>query len=469
MQEKSNYGSTPQTCLTNEAAPLDSTHRTRILMFTCFLCLLVVAEGYDFGVLNGALVRMQDDLRISTLQTSLVVTATPLFVMPGTLCGGALADAFGRRAALVACCSLLVAGPLAMAVAWSIGLLLATRAVVGFGIGMGLVVVSMYIAELAPMEMRGRLIMLEDIFLNLGMALGYLMNWLLLGIPSDWRWMLGLGSVLPVVVLIVICHPRMPESPRWLVTRGLVEEAEKSLCLFVGKDEAKLAMEAMLAQLDENQEFVSWRQVLCSWHDGKIRRMLFAGIVVAVAQMGCGYLIMAYYSSTVLKKTMGEEAAFIATIVMGAVKLLVALLTLMMIESVGRRPMLMASGSVCGLACAWLAVVFTNGMGPLAQSLGFAMFMAGFSLGLGPIAFVYVSEVFVTKWRGKAFAFAVFLSRILGAGSTFAFPLLLEGIGASACFWIMASANAALIALMAVFVVETHGQALEGMEDIFET
>lgn len=470
MHDGANYGSTPQVPSKTEHVALDAGHRTRVILFTCFICLVVVAEGYDFGVLNGAMVRIKDDLKISTLHVSLLVTATPLFVMPGSLVGGALADAVGRRGALAACCSMLVVGPVGMALSPSVGLLLATRAIVGFGIGMGLVIVSMYIAEVAPAELRGRLIALEDIFLNIGMVTGYLMNWLLLGMKDDWRWMLGLGAVLPLIVLAMICLPQMPESPRWLISRGRNDEAEKVLIAFVGAEEAQLAMREITAQLQQNtEEFVTWHQVLCSWHDGKIRRMLLAGLVVAVAQVGGGYLAISYYSSTVLKRTMSEEAAFRATIVMGIVKLSVALMTLAVLERVGRRPMLQASVSVCGLAAAWLAVSFTIDIGNFAQAFGFALFMAGFSLGLGPVGFVYVSEVFITRWRGKALAFVLFVSRVVGALSTFTFPLALESLGASMTFWILCAANLIFGVFICVFVFETHGRTLENMEALFDS
>lgn len=468
MQETKDYGSTSAPGSPSEDAKPSGVHRMHVTLFTCFLCLLVTAEGYDFGVLNGAMVRMKDELKISTLHISLIVTVTPLFVMPGSLLGGALADACGRRASLGLCCLVLIVGPIAMALSSSVGLLLATRAIVGLGIGMGIVIVSMYIAELAPTEMRGRLLMLEDVFLNVGMVLGYLANFLLNGIHNDWRWMLGLGGALPLVVLVVVCLPQMPESPRWLVAKGRGVEAEKVLCIFASQDEVSLAMQTMTKQLDDKQDFVTWQQVLCSWHDGKIRRMLLAGLTVGISQMACGYLVMAYYSSTALKSTMGEQAAFLATVIMGTVKCLVALMTLAVLERVGRRPLLMASASICGLACAWLAIAFANDIGPYAQAFGFSAFMAGFSLGLGPIGFLYVSEVFVTRWRSKALGFVIFVSRIMGVTTTFSFPLLLEGIGASACFGILAGANVILVSLLGVFVVETHGKTLERMEDIFD-
>jgi len=384
-------------------------HYQRAILFACFLCLVVVGEGYDVGVMNGAAVRMKDELRLSTWSISLVIMMTPLCFMPGSLAGGAAADSFGRRGALMVCCVMLVLGPLGMALSTSMLQLLVTRAFVGFGIGMGFVVVSMYIAEVSPMALRGRLTAMEDVFLNAGILSGYVMSWCVLGVQNDWRWMLACGSVIPCIVLIILSVVDIPESPRWLLMNGHAEEAEVVLTKFVGSEEAQQVIRAMAKQADSSNEvFVTWQHVLSGWHDKQIRSMLLAGITVACGQMLCGYLPMIFYSSMVLHTAMSEQAAFIGTMVMGFMKLLVVVIVVMVLERVGRRLMLLSSACVCGLACTWLAVAFASDAGRVALIFGFALFMAGFSLGLGPVAFVYVSEVFTTKWRAKGMATAFF-------------------------------------------------------------
>lgn len=450
-------------------AHVDKSHERRVLLFTCFLCLVVVAEGYDIGVLNGAVVRMKEHFDMTTLQMSLVVAMTPGFIMPGSLVGGQMADAFGRWASLVVCCCLLTAGPLCMALAQSVPVLIAARAIVGFGIGMGYVIVSMYIAEIAPSHMRGRLTTLEEVFLNIGILAGYCMNWGLLGTPDDWRWMLAFGSVLPLVVLLCIFHPDMPESPRWLFARGHAEESEKVLTTFVGCEEAGWAIEAMKAQQrgqSTGDEFVTWgkvAQVIFSSDPASkgLRRMLLAGVVVACSQTGSGYVVVAFYSSTVLKATMSERGAFIATTVMGLVKLAVVLVSLAVLEKFGRRTMLLASAGVCVAASAWLAVALGTGGHWLAQAFGFSFFMAGVSLGLGPVTFVYVTEVMITEWRAKGMALALFCSRLIAFTQTFTFPLIIDGIGATGGFWCLCVANVVIVWLVWALVYETKGRSLE--------
>jgi len=445
-------------------------------MFACLLWALIMSEGYDFGVLNGAIVRIKADLNCTSFEVSLLVSITPLAFMPGSLIGGALADWAGRWRSLVFCCVLLVAGPLGMATCSSKASLFFWRALVGAGIGAGLVVVSMYLAEVSPADMRGRLTLIEDVGLTLGMLLGYSSNFALLGMEDDWRWMLGLGAVVPLLVLCLLFLPQVPESPRWLFAMGKEDLAEETLTAFVGHAEAQSSMAAMRDQQRQAEER-QWQsgckssgsRQMSNWsssvgelqRSAGLRRMLAASAAVGIGQMACGYLAMAYYSSSVLKETLGQRRAFMATIGMGVAKLLVELVVVLVLERVGRRPLLLASAVCTTFASAWLAVAFTFSLGPTALVLGFLFFMAGFSLGLGPVCFVYMAEVFPTEWRAKSMAIVLFFGRVVGVTTTIAFPLLVERVGAGPTFTIQAAMNVVVIAVMWRFVYETGGQSLE--------
>jgi len=346
--------------------------------------------------------------------------------------------------------------------------LVMTRAMVGFGIGMGFLIVSMYIAEVAPTEMRGQLTALEEVFLNVGIVAGYAVKWLLLGTQNDWRWMLSFGSILPLLVLLTLFCPCVHESPRWLFMKGRVEEAEKALTVFVGREEAQRAIHAMSSQAKEGvEEFATWQNLFSSYGDRQVRRSLLAGVIVASGQMLCGYLVLVLYSSTVLKTTMSEHAAFLGTVAMGVVKLAVVVIVLLILERVGRKPMLLASAAVCGISCVWLAVAFQNNASGLVLIFGFMLFMAGFSLGLGPMSFVYLSEVFPTKWRAKCMATALFSSRIFGSSFLFIFPMLVDEVGVPASFGLLAFVNAVVFVLILTFVIDTHGKTLEEIATLY--
>jgi len=399
----------------------------------------------------------------------LMVTMTPLFIMVGAPLGGVVADAFGRRLSLMATCLFLSIGPICMAFAPGMWMLIASRAIVGLGIGMGYVIVSMYITEIAPSEMRGRLTTLQEVFLNIGMLFGYAMNYFLLGIPDDWRWMLGIGSVLPTLLMVGLMLPQIPESPRWLYMQGRSVEARAVLERFLSVAEVRDVLDAMEQDKQaKGTSFVTWSQLICT-NSRAIRRMLLASISVAVAQTACGYLAVGYYSSIILKETMSEKAAFLATIVMGVVKLCVVLIVVATLESTGRRRMLLLSTSITAVACVWIACSFWLSWGWLAQAAGFSFFMAGFSLGQGPLTFVYCSELFTTDLRAKGMGISLFFSRIAGVISALCFPLLVESSGVTLTFFLQAAINVLVLGILWVFMVETHGRSLEDMGKLFQS
>jgi len=449
----------------------------RAILLSCLLAILVVSEGYDLGVLNGCVVLIKEDLSLSMMQASMVVAISPLAVIPGAMVGGHLADSLGRIKSLLVSCGVLFVGPLGMALSASLWGLVFFRAFVGAGIGSALVVVSMYIAEVAPPELRGRLIAGEEVGITIGVLLGYIANSALLGVDNDWRWMLGLGSALPLIVGVFLALPQMPESPRWLFQAGREAEAEKTLCMFLPHDEAQGVMESMRQQRrelwdsrsptvkvkeDEMVGFGAWGQVAEDMKaDPKVGRMLAAATVVVVAHVACGFAALMFYSSVVLKASMSTKEAFHVTLIMGMSKVVFVGIALVVLESVGRRSILLVSCAMVTAANAFLTFAFVAGLGKWALAIGLVAFAAGHALGLGPVTFVYLTEVFGTEYRGKGMAVAMSISRAFAVAITFTFPLLIEAIGAGATFAGQTVICLLLSITVFAFAYETGNRPLE--------
>lgn len=228
----SQYGATPRF---EGSTP----QQLKALGFASFLCIACIAEGYDYGVTNGAIVRMKEDLKCSTLELSIFVTALPLGVMTGAPLGGIFADYFGRKIGLTTQCCALTVGPICCALAPELWMMTTARLITGFGIGMGFVVISMYISETSPRFLRGRLTALEEVWINVGVLLGFLATYLLFGIKHDWRWMIGLGSLPAIIMVVASMLPQVPESPRWLYMHGRIDEAHKVLEVFMSPEEVR--------------------------------------------------------------------------------------------------------------------------------------------------------------------------------------------------------------------------------------
>lgn len=449
----------------------------RAIFLSALLAALVISEGYDVGVLNGAMVIISADLGLNVVQASLLVTVAPFCVIPGSLVGGHLADKLGRIRALQLSSVALCIGPLGMAASASLWSLVLFRALVGTGIGAALVGVSMYIAEVSPPELRGRLIAVEEVGITLGIVLGYAANSAMLGIKDDWRWMLGVGCVLPLMVGLLLFLPQVPESPRWLFQHGQEREAEAVLRLFVTAEEAQTSIKQMRelrAELwdmrspraDVAREgklgFGAWYQALEDIRaDPKVARMFLAGTVVAVMQMCCGVSNLVYYSGVVLKSAMSTREAFQLTLLMGLSKVLFLGITLLVFETVGRRFVLLLSCAGVTLANFYLCAAFAAGLGKWALAFGLVAFAAGHAIGLGPVTYVYLSEVFGTEWRGKGIGVALSVSRVIAVMTTFVFPLLVEAAGVSVTFLAQAALCVLLSLLVYTFAYETGGHSLE--------
>mmetsp|Transcript_20686 Transcript_20686/g.57721 ORF Transcript_20686/g.57721 Transcript_20686/m.57721 type:complete len:478 (+) Transcript_20686:224-1657(+) len=440
------------------------------VVFTLFVCLATVAEGYDFGVLNGALVLIADDFKCPTWQIATLVSVTPLFVIVGTAIGSSIGDHCGRWRALLLTCVVLVCGPLYMALAPGIWNLVAGRCMVGLGVGMGLVIVSMYIAETAPKALRGPLTTLEDVFLNVGMVLGYFANWALAEKENNWRWMLASGMLPCALLGMFLAFYEVKESPRWLHMQGRSEESRAVLTYFLTPGEAAQALEEMQGRSSTSQEknFVSWAELFTTASaDRRKRAALFAGCTVCIGQMLCGMLVVAYYSSEILQKFMSEERAFLATTFLGLAKLVVGAIVAAVVEKVGRRTMLLASVGVTTCACVLLATSLQLAWNPYFHAAILCLYMAGYSLGLGPITFVYISEVFVSQYRAKSMALAMMCSRCCGVIIIFFFPLYAEQVGMPTAFATLGAFNVVLVTILYFTVVETGGHTLENVEQIF--
>eukprot|EP00746_Dinoflagellata_sp_MGD_P136685 gnl/MRDRNA2_/MRDRNA2_70582_c0_seq1.p1 gnl/MRDRNA2_/MRDRNA2_70582_c0~~gnl/MRDRNA2_/MRDRNA2_70582_c0_seq1.p1 ORF type:complete len:335 (-),score=40.88 gnl/MRDRNA2_/MRDRNA2_70582_c0_seq1:41-1045(-) len=332
---------------------------------------------------------------------------------------------------------------------------------------MGFVIVSMYISEMSPTHIRGRLTALEDVWLNIGTLIGFLVSYLLFGVKDDWRWMIGLGCIPTSILGVVVMLPQVPESSRWLYMHGRIDEARKVLEHFMSPAEVELIMTDY--KKAQNEEFATWSELLCPGPDkAYVRRMLIASIFVATANSGCGGLILGYYSSSVLATEFTLRLAQTATVIMGVVKLVVVILALLFaLDRVGRRPLLLLSTSITGISCVWIACGFWFGWGWLMLALGFWLFHVGFSLGQGPLTWVYCSEAFTTAFRAKGMGLSMVARGVVGTGSVMAFPLFAEHYGNAITFMGLAVVNVIFVVTLWFVVFETSAKSLEQMHLAF--
>ena len=442
--------------------------------------------GYDTGVIAGALPFMADTaanggLGLSPLTEGLVTSSLLFGAAFGALYGGRLSDRFGRRHNLLMLAGVFFVGALGTALAPSVGVMVVARIVLGLAVGGASATVPVYLAEIAPRELRGRLVAVDQLMIVTGQLLAYSINAVLANVwdgHSTWRWMLFLCSI-PAIALWVGMH-RMPETARWFACKFRFDEAAEVLRATrrPGYDlKGELTEMLNVAQESDAKREGGWADLKTPW----IKRLVLIGVGIAVLQQLTGVNTLMYYAPTILTETgLGTNAALTATIANGVVSVIAAVAGLWLVGRVRRRNLLIVGqvGIIASLAA--IAVTFgllvqpslEAGTTPPASSsytvLAFMLCFLVFQQGaVSPVTWVMLSEIFPMKMRGFGMGLAVFLMWIANAIITFSFPLLISTFGGTGTFLVFAIVNVGTVVFSWRMVPETSHLTLEELEEEF--
>ncbi|XP_030480429.2 probable polyol transporter 4 [Cannabis sativa] len=455
-------------------------HHTKKFVVACaiFASLNSVLLGYDVGVMSGAIIFIQEDLKISEVQVEVLVGILSIISLLGSLAGGKTSDAIGRKWTIGLAAIVFQSGAGIMALSPSFAVLMVGRLLAGIGIGFGVMIAPVYIAEIAPAVARGSLTSFPEIFVNFGILLGYVSNYAFSGLPAhiNWRIMLGVG-ILPSIfigfALFVI-----PESPRWLVVQNRIDEARLVLCKTNGSDieveerlkEIQLAAGSVNAEKYEVKSV--WKEILKP--SPSVRRMLITGCGIQCFQQITGIDATVYYSPTIFKEAgiKGNTQLLAATVAVGFTKTLFILVAIILIDKLGRKPLLYIStiGMTTCLFCLSLTLAFFgNGkLGIILAILAVCGNVAFFSVGIGPICWVVSSEIFPLRLRAQASALGAVGSRVSSGVIAMSFLSVSRAITVAGTFFVFFVISAISVAFVYNCIPETKGKSLEEIEMLFQ-
>lgn len=435
--------------------------------------IISLAEGYDIGVVNGAVVIFKEELGLSALQVGIVLSIFPFGVMICAPLAGSFADWAGRKPAMMLSSCLLIAGGCVMVCATSFEMLALGRLIAGSGVGVGITAVTAYMSEVSPAHSRGFYGALEELFVNVGNVVGYLANLMLLGVAYDWRIMLGLGIIPAVLVLIVLVLPYsltgVPESPRYLQKVGRYEEAREILMDLLHGDVAEVDRAFAAWQLEAKYGgMATWGETLTAFL-GPDRKAARAGVGCGVMNMWTGIMLMMVATTSLLMGAgMTKRSAMWTSVVLGLTKATVMLVVaVFMLDSWGRRPLLLTSLSFCACAAALGGAAAYLALGDNWVIVALCLFVAGYSVGVGPVPWVYMPEVLDNRFRGKGCAMGLSGARACGVTHLFFFPMLFPLFGMFGLFIFLLTLNVLGFAYIAAFCPETKGRTLEQIKEIF--
>ncbi|CAL4929603.1 unnamed protein product [Urochloa decumbens] len=455
--------------------------------------------GYDVSVMSGAQLFMKQDLKITDTQIEILAGIINIYSLVGSLAAGRTSDWIGRRYTMVLAAAIFFAGALIMGLAPSYAVLMVGRFVAGVGVGYALMIAPVYTAEVSPTSARGLLTSFPEVFINTGVLLGYVSNYAFHGLPVhlSWRVMFLVGAVPPVFLALGVLA--MPESPRWLVMQGRIADARRVLAK---TSDSPAEAEARLADIKsaigipegvgdgDNDDVVIvtrknkgthgegvWRDLLLR-PTPAVRRILIACLGLQFFQQASGIDSVVLYSPRVFQKAglQSDNNSLGATMAVGACKTLFILVATFFLDRVGRRPLLLTSAggmvvSLVTLASALHAIdrVPEGHATPLAgvSIAAVLAFVASFSIGMGPIAWVYSSEIFPLRLRAQGCAMGTAMNRIMSGTITMSFISLYKAITLAGSFYLYSGIAAAGWVFMFFFLPETRGRSLEDTEQLF--
>ena len=440
--------------------------------------------GFDSGVINGTLDGLHQAFGSSQLMQGIEVGSMLFGCAVGAFFAGRLSDRWGRRSVLLVSAMLFLLSAIGAGFASNSVIFIIARLLGGFAVGAASVISPAYIAEVAPARYRGRMATVQQIAIISGLFIAFLSNYLLAkaagasteilwGGYQAWRWMFWMQAIPSLVFLALLLV--IPESPRYLVVKKRKDQALSVLSKLYGPVQAQTTLADIDASLSDDHHRPRLSD-LVSKATGKIRPIVWVGIGLATFQQLVGINVVFYYGA-VLWQAVGfsENDALLINVMSGALSIGACIIALLLIDKVGRKPLLWDGSLGMAISLALVVLAFASGslvdghlqlpggMGTLAL-VAANVYVVFFNMSWGPVMWVMLGEMFPNQIRGSGLAVAGAAQWTSNLAITVSFPILLAGIGLAATYSIYMVAAFLSVFFVLKFVHETKGKELEQME-----
>ena len=456
-----------------------------IILISCVATIGGFLFGFDSGVINGTVDGLKAAFGSDAAVTGFNVASMLLGCAVGAWFAGTLADRYGRRTMMLWAAVFFIISAWGSGIATSSMEFVVYRIIGGFAVGAASVMSPAYISEVAPARYRGRLATVQQIAIISGLFASFLSNYLLAKVATSslaplwlgyeaWRWMFWIELAPAALFLVALCF--IPESPRYLVARGLRERAGAVLARLYGANEGGRKLGEIEASLAADQHRPRLSDLI-SKTTGKIRPIVWVGVGLATFQQLVGINVVFYYGA-VLWQAVGfsEQDALLINVLSGALSIGACIVTVLLIDKIGRKPLLWVGSAGMAVSLALVAFAFASGsldaagklqmsgnMGVLAL-VAANVYVIFFNVSWGPVMWVMLGEMFPNQIRGSGLAVAGLAQWGSNFLITWTFPMLLAGIGLAAAYGLYAAAALVSVFFVLKFVHETKGKELEQME-----
>ena len=450
------------TAMINQGAATAASNR-RIMVIASVGSIGGLLFGFDTGIIAGAIVLLKKAWPLDPLTEGLIVSSVLCGGLIGAAISGKAADAFGRGATISATAAIFVVGSFWTGLAQTPASLIAGRVVVGLAVGGVSVAVPLYLSEIAPAKIRGAVVTLNQLAIVLGVLCSYVVSALFAETPEGWRYMLMAGAAPAVVLGYAMLF--LPASPRWLMANEREGSARRMLRRLGIPDQNTAIAEIKKGLASASDS--SWREIF----QPSSRLPLLVGLGLMFFQQFSGIGIVISYSTTIFGMTgiAGPTGAALLTVGIGTIDLAATITAFVLLDRFGRKPLFLIGIAATVICLVVLAVGFAglSRLGTFGQWLvvcGLFVYIAAFSLSLGPVSGLIVSEIYPQRVRGIAMGLVIVANWVSQIITAFTFPSLVAHLGAPATFSLYAGIGVAGFLFCYFFVPETKGLTLEEIE-----
>lgn len=442
----------------------DTTNMRTVYFLTAVAALGGLLFGYDTAVISGAIGFLQTKFELTAAMKGWAASSAIIGCIFGAMVAGWASDKFGRKKVLILTAILFGVSAIGSAIPANLTQFAIYRFIGGLGIGAASMVSPLYITELAPAKIRGKLVSYYQLAIVLGILLIFFVNSIIQSsgdeawnVEYGWRYMMG-SEILPALLFLIAMF-FVPESPRWLTKEGRETEALAVLTSINGEAKGAEILREVKETLHEE------KGTLKELFAGRFRKAIFVGIVLAIFSQVQGINAIMYYAPEIFKAVgTGTESAFQQTVIIGVINVLFTFVAINFVDKMGRKTLLLFGGAGMGLSLLMVGLAFQNGWTGYGLLIFILFYIACFAASYGPVTWVVISEIFPIKLRGVAMSVATFALWIAVYLVTQMFPILLEEAGPATTFWIFCGMS--LLGFFFVWsqVPETKEKTLEEIE-----
>ena len=428
--------------------------------------------GFDMAVISGVLPFVEKQFSLSPLQEGWFVSSALVGCIIGVSFSGDLSDRLGRKKLLFISAFLFLISAVGCSLVSELNLLITSRLIGGVGVGIASIVVPLYLSEIAPAAIRGRLVTFYQLAITVGILLAYITNALLLGfsarhagtagsgifdmvyISEVWRGMFSIGTILALAFILGLFF--VPESPRWLLKKGRLQEGRDILKKINNGKEEIIEVAA-----DQNESGF-YKEIFAP----KLRKALLLGILLPLFSQLSGINAIIYYGPSILNDAgIDLSNSFLGQIIFGLANLVFTFIAIWKVDQWGRRPLYLIGTAGATISLFATGILFYLGLTTsILLIISVIIFLACFAFSIGPLKFVVASEIFPTRIRGKALGISIMVMWVADTIMGQLTPILLRELGTASTFWIFAFF--CMVAFITVYrlLPETKGKSLEEIE-----